>query len=105
MKQELIELLCEKAFQYSQEPKFKLTSGTMSQYYINCRPVTLSPRGMYLVGHLVYGVIKDLDIKGVGGMTFGADPISVATAFAILAGMYPVWRVSRLAPSRLLKTV
>ena len=31
--------------------------------------------------------------------------IAVATGFAILAGMYPVWRVSRLAPSRLLKTV
>jgi putative ABC transport system permease protein len=30
--------------------------------------------------------------------------ISVATVFAILAGMYPVWRVSRLAPAGLLKT-
>lgn len=30
--------------------------------------------------------------------------IGVATAFAILAGMYPVWRVSRLAPAGLLKT-
>ena len=30
--------------------------------------------------------------------------ISVAIVFAILAGMYPVWRVSRLAPASLLKT-
>ena len=30
--------------------------------------------------------------------------IGIATAFAILAGMYPVWRVSRLAPAGLLKT-
>ena len=30
--------------------------------------------------------------------------ISVATVFAILVGMYPVWRVSRLAPAGLLKT-
>ena len=30
--------------------------------------------------------------------------IGVATVFAILAGMYPVWRVSRLAPAGLLKT-
>lgn len=81
MKQELIELLCEKAFQYSREPKFKLVSGIVSQYYINCRPVTLSPRGMYLVGHLVYDAVKDLSISGIGGLTFGADAISVATAF------------------------
>lgn len=30
--------------------------------------------------------------------------VGIATASAILAGMYPVWRVSRLAPSSLLKT-
>jgi putative ABC transport system permease protein len=30
--------------------------------------------------------------------------VSVATAAAILAGLYPVWRVSRLAPAGLLKT-
>lgn len=30
--------------------------------------------------------------------------IAVATASAVLAGMYPVWRVSRLAPAGLLKT-
>jgi putative ABC transport system permease protein len=38
------------------------------------------------------------------------DPVMLATAiftatfFAVLAGMYPVWRVSRLAPASLLKT-
>ena len=30
--------------------------------------------------------------------------ISVATVFAVMAGMYPVWRVSRLAPAGILKT-
>ncbi|MBT8039170.1 MAG: ABC transporter permease [Xanthomonadales bacterium] len=30
--------------------------------------------------------------------------IATATVFAVLAGMYPVWRVSRLAPAGLLKT-
>ena len=33
-----------------------------------------------------------------------ATAIVTATAFAILAGMYPVWRVSRMAPASLLKT-
>ncbi|MEE4219368.1 MAG: ABC transporter permease, partial [Xanthomonadales bacterium] len=33
-----------------------------------------------------------------------ATAIFTATVFAVLAGMYPVWRVSRLAPASLLKT-
>ena len=37
---------------------------------------------MFLVGHLVFEAIKDLNADGVGGLTFGADPIAVATAFA-----------------------
>ena len=81
MKQELIEIICKKSFKYSQEPIFKLVSGRMSRFYVNCKPTTLSPRGMFLAGHLVYSQIKDLSPDGVGGLTFGADPIAVATAF------------------------
>ncbi len=82
MKQELIEILCEKSFKYSQEPVFKLVSGRTSQFYVNCKPTTLSPRGMFLTGHLVFEAIRDLNAHGVGGLTFGADPIAIATAFA-----------------------
>ncbi|MFP4158325.1 MAG: orotate phosphoribosyltransferase [Desulfobacterales bacterium] len=81
MKEELIDLLCRKSFQYSREPSFKLASGQMSSYYINCKPVTLSPRGLFLIGHLVFDAIKDRDIEAVGGITFGADPIAIAAAF------------------------
>jgi len=82
MKQELIEILCQKSFKYSDTPTFKLVSGKMSHFYVNCKPTTLSPRGIYLVGHLVFDEIKDFDVDGVGGLTFGADPIAVATSFA-----------------------
>jgi orotate phosphoribosyltransferase len=81
LKKELIRLLCEKSFQYSKEPIFKLASGKTSRFYVNCKPVTLSPRGMFLIGHLVFEAIRDLDIQGVGGLTFGADPIAMAAAF------------------------
>ena len=54
MKKELIQLLCEKSFKYTEEPSFKLVSGRMSQFYVNCKPTVLSPRGMFLVGHLVF---------------------------------------------------
>jgi orotate phosphoribosyltransferase len=53
----------------------------MSHFYVNCKPTTMSPRGMFLVGHLVFDAIKDLKADGIGGLTFGADPVAVATAF------------------------
>ncbi|RLB75899.1 MAG: orotate phosphoribosyltransferase [Deltaproteobacteria bacterium] len=81
MKQELIRIICEKSFKYSQEASFKLVSGKMSHFYVNCKPTTMSPRGMFLVGHLVFDAIKDLKPDGIGGLTFGADPVAVATAF------------------------
>ncbi len=81
MKQELIQILCKKSFQFSEEPIFKLVSGQMSQFYVNCKPTTLSPRGMFLTGHLVFEAIRNAQVSGIGGLTFGADPIAVATAF------------------------
>ncbi|RLC67214.1 MAG: orotate phosphoribosyltransferase [Chloroflexi bacterium] len=81
MKQELIEIFCQKSFKYSHEPAFKLVSGKMSRFYVNCKPATMSPRGMFLVGHLVFEAVKDLRPDGIGGLTFGADPMAVATAF------------------------
>ena len=81
MKDRLIELVIEKAFRYSQEPVFKLVSGWMSNYYFNCKTVTLHPEGMYLIGNLVFDMIKDLNAKGIGGLTLGADPIAYAVAY------------------------
>jgi orotate phosphoribosyltransferase len=90
LKEELTALLCEKSFQYSPEPKFKLVSGRLSRYYVNCKPTTLSPRGMFLTGHLVFEAIKSSGVRGVGGLTFGADPIAVATAFASELNRQPI---------------
>ena len=82
MKEELVEMLCQKSFMYSKEPIYKLVSGRKSHFYVNCKPTTLDPKGMFLVGHLVFDSIKELDVQGVGGLTFGADPVAMATAFA-----------------------
>ena len=81
MKRELVEIICRKSFKYSEEPVFKLVSGKMSQFYVNCKPTTLSPRGMFLTGHLMFDQIEGLAAEGIGGLTFGADPIAFATAF------------------------
>ena len=82
MKQELIEMLCEKSFMYSKEPIYRLVSGRQSNFYVNCKPTTLHPQGMFLVGHMIFDCVRELDVHGVGGLTFGADPVALATAFA-----------------------
>ncbi len=81
MKKRLIELVYEKAFKYSEEPVFKLVSGRISNYYFNCKSVTLHPEGMYLIGNIIYDMIKDTGAKGIGGLTLGADPIADAVAY------------------------
>lgn len=90
MKAELIDMLCRKSFKYSKEPIYKLVSGRMSQFYVNCKPVTLCARGMFLAGHLLFEEIKDEGVAGVGGLTFGADPLAVATAFASELNAKPI---------------
>lgn len=90
MKQELIDMLCRKSFQYSQQPVFKLVSGRMSHFYVNCKPTTLSPRGMFLVGHLLHERLQGAGVTAVGGLTFGADPVAFAAAFASELSKAPI---------------
>lgn len=82
MRERLIELLLEFAFQYSDIPRFKLAHGGASQFYFNCKRVTLDPEGMYLIGNLVFEAVKGQGIKGIGGLTLGADPIANAAAYS-----------------------
>jgi orotate phosphoribosyltransferase len=90
MKKELIDLLCRKSFKYSKEPSFKLVSGRLSRFYVNCKPTTLSARGMYLAGHLIFDEIKGSEVSAVGGLTFGADPLATAAAFASGINSLPI---------------
>jgi orotate phosphoribosyltransferase len=90
MKQELIDILCRKSFKFSKEPSFKLVSGRLSRFYVNCKPTILSARGMYLAGHLIFDEIKDSEVSAVGGLTFGADPLAVAAAFASEINAQPI---------------
>lgn len=76
----LLRLLYEKSFRYSKEPAFRLVSGRLSRYYVDCKPTTMHPEGMALIGQLVYERVAHLDMAGIGGLTMGADPIAYAVA-------------------------
>jgi orotate phosphoribosyltransferase len=81
MKERLKQLVLEYAFQYSEVPAFKLVHGGLSQFYFNCKRVTLDPEGQYLIGNLVFSAIRDQHAKAIGGLTLGADPIANAVAY------------------------
>jgi orotate phosphoribosyltransferase len=72
MKKELLSLLKKKAFF---KKRIKLSSGKISNYYIDVRKVSLSPKGVYLISNLIFRLIKEEKIDAIGGPTLGADPI------------------------------
>jgi orotate phosphoribosyltransferase len=80
MKERLGEIILEKSFKYSDNPPFTLASGRQSNYYFNCKPTTLDPEGMNLIGAIIFDMLKDTDITAAGGLTLGADPIANALA-------------------------
>ena len=78
-KSQLKELLLNKSYR---EGTFTLTSGSTSDFYVDGKQTTLSAKGAYLCGRLLYRLIKDHHekIDGVGGMTLGADPLVTAVS-------------------------
>ena len=80
MKERLGEIILEKSFKYSENPPFTLASGRQSYYYFNCKPTTLDPEGMNLIGGIIFDLVKDTEITAAGGLTLGADPIANALA-------------------------
>lgn len=63
---------------------FTLASGKESDLYIDCRMTALDPFGARLVGEVGWAAVREkirtegLEIHAIGGMTLGADPISLA---------------------------
>lgn len=90
MKARLKRLILDHAFQYSENAAFKLVSGGMSQFYFNCKKVTLDPEGQYLIGNLFFDAIRDLDVRAIGGLTLGADPIANAVAYTSWVRQQPI---------------
>ena len=68
MKEELLELLKKDAYK---KGEFTLSSGKKSEHYVNCKPVTLTGRGLTLgADPLVSGVslVSALDSRMVNGL-------------------------------------
>lgn len=63
---------------------FTLASGKQSDLYIDCRVTALDPFGANLIGDIGWHAVRSkihsehLKVDAIGGMTLGADPISLA---------------------------
>ena len=66
---ELLSLL--KTYAYK-KGEYTLSSGKKSEHYVNCKPVTLSARGITLASLLM---LKEVNTPYVAGLTLGADPL------------------------------
>ncbi len=84
--QDLLHLITRLAYQ---EGEFILSSGAKSNYYINCKTVTLHPQGAYWVGQLS-GALLSPDTVAVGGLTLGADPMVTAISLVSATTSHPV---------------
>ena len=69
MKDELLELLKKDAYK---KGEYTLSSGKKSEHYVNCKPVTLSGRGLTLASLLM---LQEVKTSYVAGLTLGADPL------------------------------
>src|ERR1700674_3561967 len=78
-RQDLLRLLAGKSFRLGE---FKLSSGSTSDYYIDCRTTTLDAKGSRLTGEVFSDEIRQRGWKpqAIGGLTMGADPIVVAVS-------------------------
>jgi len=80
---ELRKLVGERCFL---EGRFVLSSGQVSNYYFDCRKITLHPRGSLLIADIIISIVAQLEkesgkqVEAVGGPTLGADPIAATVA-------------------------
>jgi orotate phosphoribosyltransferase len=79
--QKLKTLIKERSLKVSEKPVFKLSSGKLSRFYVDLKQVTFDPEGAYIVGRLMYELLRDFSPDGAGGLTLGADPIAYGVSF------------------------
>ena len=78
MRDKLLEMLKRDAYRHGE---FTLSSGVKSEHYVNCKPVTLSGKGLALSSLMMFDCIEK-DSVAVGGLTLGADSLVSGVAIA-----------------------
>ena len=82
-KARLREILRHTSLQSHDEPVFRLASGKMSRYYVDCKQALSDPEARALVGQLILERLGGISLDAVGGMELGAYPIATSVSDAI----------------------
>jgi orotate phosphoribosyltransferase len=88
-RQQLLAMLTEKSFE---RRKVILSSGKESDFYIDCKKTMLTAEGHVLIGRLLLDAIRKEapEVKGVGGLTLGADPLASAVSLTSALEKWPI---------------
>ena len=65
------------------EPIFRLASGKMSRFYVDCKQVLSDPEARGLIGQITAAMIQVGNFDAVGGLELGAYPIAIAISDAV----------------------
>jgi orotate phosphoribosyltransferase len=79
----LCELLRQTSLQSREAPVFRLASGKLSRYYVDCKQALSDPEARDLVGQLILERLGGVSLDAVGGMEIGAYPIATSVSDAI----------------------
>ena len=82
-----------RSFKWDPDKGFKLASGQISPFYVDCRALMAHPDARRLVAQLAHEAVQPLALDCLGGLEIGA--ISIATSisdFAFVASPRRDWR-------------
>jgi orotate phosphoribosyltransferase len=79
----LIEILRETSVKTAPEPIFRLASGKMSRYYVDCKQALSDPEARALIGQMACDLIQGQSFDVVGGLELGAYPVAIAISDAV----------------------
>ena len=81
------------SFKWDRDKGFKLASGEISPFYVDCRALMAHPEARRLVAQLAYEALTDIEFDCLGGLELGAIPIAVTISdFACAASRQRLWR-------------
>lgn len=81
------------SFKWDRDKGFKLASGEISPFYVDCRTLMAHPEARRLVAQLAYEALIDIEFDCLGGLELGAIPIAVTISdFACTASHRRLWR-------------
>ena len=81
------------SFKWDRDKGFKLASGEISPFYVDCRALMAHPEARRLVATLAYEALTDIEFDCLGGLELGAISIAVTISdFGCAASHQRLWR-------------